>query len=136
MHQHILLVSFIPPMPATGTPIILERHLLQLERRGWKVSIIVPELCLPTGNTFFDSLQIIPLSTRRWWWPPFRPDLPGSVEMRLHLWRLECERALGRKRPSAILTVLWGFCPLLAMHLSRRWKVPLSVIIHDQEELW
>ena len=56
--------------------------------------------------------------------------------MRLHLWQLECEQVLGRERPSAILTVLWDIYPLLAMRLSKRWKVPLSVIIHDQEELW
>lgn len=136
MQQHILLVSFLPPMPGTGTPIILERHLRQLERKGWNVSIIVPEQRLPTGNKFPDSWQIIPLTARRWWWPPFRPQIAGSLEMRLHLWQLECEQILGKERPSAILTVLWDIYPLLAMRLSKRWKVPLSVIIHDQPELW
>lgn len=133
--RHILLVSFIPPMQSTGTPIILERHLLELERKAWRISIVAPQLCIPTGHKFSDSWQVIPLG-RRWWWPPFRPNIPGSLKIRLHLWQRECEQALCEKRPAAILTVLWGVYPVLAMHLSRRWKVPLSVIIHDQEELW
>ena len=130
MQRHILLVSFTPPMQGTGTSIILERHLIQLERKGWKVSVIVPEQRLPMGNKFFR------LPARRWWWPPFRPQIPGSLEIRLRLWQLECERVLGRERPSAILTVLWDIYPLLAVRLSKRWNVPLSVIIHDQQELW
>jgi hypothetical protein len=136
MDQRLLLVSFVPPAQATGTPIILQRHLHQLERKGWKVSIVVPEQYIPTGNEPAESWQIIPLPARRWWWPPFRPQLACSVKIRLHLWKLVCERALDRERPSAILTVLWGIYPLLAMHLSKSWKVPLSVIIHDQQELW
>jgi hypothetical protein len=136
MEQHILLVSFTPPMPGTGTPIILQRHLLQLGRKGWRVSIVVPEQCLAADNKFPESWQIIPLAARRWWWPPLRPNIPGSLGMRLHLWTLACEQVLGADRPSAILTVLWGIYPLLAMRLSKRWNVPLSVLIHDQQEAW
>lgn len=136
MQKHILLVSFVPPMQGTGTPIILERHLRQLERKNWKVSIVVPEQRMWNVDRLPNSWQIIPLIARRWWWPPFRPQIPGAVELRLPLWQLECEKLLGRERPSAILTLLWDIYPLLAMHLSKRWKIPLSVIIHDQEELW
>jgi len=136
VQKHLLLVSFLPPMQGTGTSIILERHLLQLDRKGWKVSVVVPEHRVQSANKLSNSWQVIPLLARRWWWPPFRPQIPGSLEMRLHLWQLECERVLGREKPSAILTVLWDIYPLLAMRLSKSWKVPLSVIIHDQPELW
>lgn len=136
MQKHILVVSFLPPAPGTGTPVILRRHLQRLESKGWKISIAVPELHLRATDDISTSWQVIPLASRRWWWPPVRPQIPLSLELRLPLWRLECEQALGNQRPCAILTVLWDIYPLFATHLSKHWNVPLSVIIHDQEELW
>ncbi|QKQ75871.1 hypothetical protein [Nostoc sp. TCL240-02] len=136
MQKHILLVSFLPPMPGTGSPIILKRHLSQLELQGWKISIVVPESSLRNTNKFSSSWQIIPLTGRKWWWPPVRREISGLLKMRLPLWRWECEQYLVKERPSVILTCLWDIYPLLALHLSQSWNVPLSVIIHDQEEVW
>ncbi|MCF4967956.1 hypothetical protein [Nostoc sp. CMAA1605] len=136
MKKHILLVSFLPPMEGTGSPIILKRHLSQLELQGWKISIVVPESSLKSANKFSNSWQIIPLTGRKWWWPPVKRAIPGLVKMRLPLWRWECEQYLGKERPSVILAFLCDIYPLLALHLSQSWNVPLSVIIHDQEELW
>lgn len=137
MNKHILLVNFLPPMSGAGSPIILKRHLQRLEQKGWKVSIAVPEQCLRIADILPDSWQIIPLAARRWWWTPLRPQIPGLLELRLPLWRIECEQFLGKERPSAILTSIYNnIYPTLALNLSKSWNVPLSVIIHDQEELW
>jgi hypothetical protein len=123
-------------MPGTGSGVILKRHLSQLELQGWKISIVAPETSLWNRHKFFSSWQIIPLTGRKWWWPPVRREIPLLLKMRLPLWQWECEQYLGKERPSAILTCLWDIYPALASHLSQSWNVPLSVIIHDQEELW
>lgn len=136
MRKHVLLISFLPPIIGTGSSVILKRHLHQLEREGWKISIVVPEQHLQPTYDFPISWQIIPLISHRWWWPPVRPQIPISLEFRFFIWRLECERAMSNQFPSAILTVLWDIYPLFATHLSSHWNIPLSVIIHDQEELW
>ena len=136
MQKHILVVSFLPPAPGTGTPIVLRRHLQRLEQNGWKISVAVPELHLQATDDIPDSWQIIPLASRRWWWAPIRSHIPISLSVRFPLWRTDCEQALGDQRPSAILAVLWDIYPLFATHLSKHWNIPLSVIIHDQEELW
>ena len=134
--KHILLISFHPPAQGTGSPVILDRHLKRLEIEGWKISIAIPENFLKTPINLPQSWQIIPLISRRWWWPPFREEIPLLVTLRLFLWSLECENKMRKDCPSAILTLLYGVYPLLAANLSQRWNVPMSVIIHDQVELW
>lgn len=136
MQKHILVVSFLPPTLGTGTPIILRRHLQRLELEGWKISVSIPELSLSAWDDIPDSWQIMPLAARRWWWAPIRSHIPISLSVRFPLWRADCEEALGDQRPSTILTVLWDIYPLFATYLSKHWNIPLSVIIHDQEELW
>lgn len=134
-HPHLLFVFSGPPKQGTGSQVIVDRHLRRLTSKDWKISILVPEHTL-IGENFPDSWQIIPLPMRRWWWPPFRPEIPGVLELRLRCWQLECEQVLQGERPSAILTILWSVYSLLAAHLSKAWKTPLSVMIHDRQEFW
>ena len=135
-NKHILVIAFLPPSQGTGSPVILERHLKRLEANGWKISIAIPENTLKGVSDLPQSWQVIPLISRKWWWPPFREEIPLLVNLRLFLWRLECNKEIGSDYPSAILTLLYGVYPLLATSLSKQWKVPMSVIIHDQDELW
>jgi glycosyltransferase involved in cell wall biosynthesis len=132
--QHIMYVSGVVPKQGTCSPIIIDRHLTRLEKSNWKISLAVPEMGI-AEEKFPESWQIISLPTRRWWWPPVRTEIPGSLELRLRCWRSECDRVLMGKRPSAILTVLGDFYSLLAVLLSKSWEIPLSVIVHDQVEL-
>jgi hypothetical protein len=136
MNRHILLVSFLPPNQGIGSPIVLGRHLNNLELEGWNISIASPEHTLRNKDQFPSSWRIIPLSGRRWWWPPLRPQVSGLLNLRLPFWRWECEQYLGIERPCVILVVLWGIYPRLASYLAKSWDVPLAVIIHDQNELW
>ncbi len=136
MTQHLLLVSSLPPSFGTGSPIILKRHLERLTGNGWRVSVAAPAQRLSSAEPYPPAWRVIPLSGRRWWWPPVRAEIPASVQLRLPLWQQECENALGNERPDAILTFLCDIHPLLAEHLSRQWQVPLGVIIHDHEALW
>ena len=133
--QHILFASNSPPKQGAGSPIIIDRHLRRLSSKNYKVSILATEQSIVTEN-FPDSWQTIAMPMRRWWWPPYRPEIPGLLDLRFRCWQLECERVLMNERPSAILTVLKGVYSLFAAHLSKSWQIPLTVIVHDQEELW
>lgn len=133
--QHILFALSNAPKQGSGSPIIIDRHLRRLSSKNWKVSIVATEQSI-FSETFPHSWQTIAIPMRRWWWPPYRPQVPGLLELRLRCWQLECERVLMKERPSAILTVLRDSYSLFAAHLSKSWQIPLSVIVHDQEELW
>lgn len=134
-HQHILFASNSPPKQGAGSLIIVDRHLRRLSSKNYKISIVAPEQSI-VNEKFPDSWQTIAMPMRRRWWPPYRPEIPGLLELRFRCWQLECERVLMKERPSAILTVLKGVYSLFAAHLSKTWQIPLSVIVHDQEELW
>ncbi|BAY33457.1 hypothetical protein NIES2107_53530 [Nostoc carneum NIES-2107] len=136
-NKHILLSSNILPGMGTGTRIILKRHLENLEAHGWQVSLTAPEHELQLTNNIPNTWNIIPLPSRRWWWPPYRKRIHVSHKLRLSLFQSQCEFILNKKLPTAILTHLTGSIDsLLASHLSKTWNVPLSVIAHDQEELY
>lgn len=129
-----MLISFHPPSRGTGSPVILDRHLKRLEIEGWKISIAIPENFLKTPINLPQTWQIIPLISRKWWWPPYRANISLLVNIRLFLWKNECEKILSKNKPTAILAFLCDVYPLLAVNLSKSLKIPLSVIVHDQEE--
>lgn len=133
--QHILFTLGHAPKQGSGTPIIIDRHLRRLSSENWKISIVSTEQSIASQN-FPHSWHIIPMPVRRWWWFPYRPQIPGLLDLRLRCWQSECERVLMKERPSAILTVLQDVYSLFAAHLSKTWQIPLSVIVHDQHEFW
>lgn len=133
--HHVLYVSGTVPQQGPGSFIIFYRHLRKLEDSNWKISIAAPEQFLDSKR-FPESWQVIPIPMRRWWWLPVRPQITGTLELRLRQWCFECELILRRDRPSVILTNLWDIYSLLAAFLSKKWKIPLSVIVHDDWEIW
>jgi hypothetical protein len=134
-NPHILFISRKPPQQGTGSHIIIERHLRRLEYSNWEISIATPENSL-TNIKLPDTWNIISLPKRRWWWPPLRDKIPLSLAMRLHCWKWECKNKLKGKKVTAILADYWDNYSLLAAFLSKQWQIPLSLIIHDQPELW
>ncbi|MEG4484122.1 hypothetical protein [Microcoleus sp. D2_18a_B4] len=131
--QHILFSYGCPPKQGFGSPIIVNRHLRRLSS-NWEISIVAPQQSF-TGINFPDFWQPIPLPMRRWWWLPYCPQISKLLEIRFWYWQLECERVLLQKRPTAIVTVLYDIYSIFAAYLAKTWQVPLSVIIHDQEEV-
>jgi glycosyltransferase involved in cell wall biosynthesis len=132
--RHLLYVSGIVPRQSFGGSIILYRHLKLLEGSNWRISVISSQQSI-AKEKFPEPWQVITMPDRRWWWPPVRPEIPGSLELRLRLWQYECNHLFRKERPSAILTVLWDSYSLFAALLSRAWQIPLSVIVHDDWEL-
>jgi hypothetical protein len=131
---HILFSYGCPPRQGVGSPIIVDRHLKRLPN-DWKITVVAPkqsfsDSCVPS------SWQSIPIPTRRWWWLPCRPQVSVSMQVRFGYWRNECEKTLIKERPTAILTVLHDMYSVFAAYLSKIWQVPLSVIVHDQDELF
>lgn len=134
-NPHILFISRIPPKQGIGSHIIIERHLRRLEDSNWEISIAAPEHTL-TNVKIPNSWNVISLPKRRWWWPPFRHQIPLSLEMRIRCWEGECKNNLKGKKISAILADYWDNYSLLGAFVSQKWNIPLSLIIHDQPELW
>jgi glycosyltransferase involved in cell wall biosynthesis len=132
--KHILYISGIVPRQGTGGWIVMYRHLERLEKAGWRVSLVIPQQCVQSSH-FPESWEVIVIPMRKWWWPPVKSYLPGSLTLRVSLWCLECERILKFKQPDVILTLLGDNYALLAKQLSRAWTIPLAVIVHDDLKL-
>jgi len=134
LNRHILYVSSIVPRQGSGGWIVIQRHLQRLESAGWKISLVVPQQCIQAAQ-IPSSWESITIPMRKWWWLPMKTYLPGSLELRLLYWQIECECLLKNRRPDTILTILGDNYALLASRLSQAWKIPLSTIIHDDLKL-
>ena len=132
---HILFISRQPPKQGTGSHIIFERHLKRLEDSNWEISIVAPEHSLK-DREITDSWNVISLPKRRWWWLPFRKNMPFSFLIRMWYWERECKHNLKGKKISAILADRWDEYSFFAAFLAQRWKIPFSLIIHDRPESW
>ncbi len=136
-NKHILLSSSILPGWGTGTRIILKRHLEMLEKKGWHISVVVPESYLKLTKDFPKTWNVVFLPFRRWWWLPYRQEVRALLNFRLSVFQYECEKTLKGNLPTAILTHLSGSIYVeLASYLSKEWGVPLSVLCHDREEFF
>jgi hypothetical protein len=133
--NHILYVGGVIPKQSFSGSAILYRHLKRLDDSNWKISLVSSQQKV-FNTSFPESWRIISLPDRRLWWPPVREQIPGSLNLRLHLWKQECTKLFLKDKPSAILTVLWDYYSLLAADLSKSWNIPLSVIVHDDWELF
>lgn len=130
--QHILFILGSPPRQGLTGPVIVDRHLRRLPD-NYKISIAAPEQSF--GDLEFpDSWKIIRMPKRRWWWLPYRKNVTILETLRFWYWKRECEKVLLNERPSAILTILHDVYSVFAAYLSKVWKVPLVVILHDQVE--
>lgn len=132
---HLLYISGTVPCQGYGGFIVFYRHLQRLEQSNWKVSVATAEQFL-AANEFPISWQILPIPTRRWWWPPYRKQQRGALALRMRLWRREIEHLVKGERPTAILTNLFDIYAVLAAFIAKAWNVPLVVVVHDDWELF
>jgi len=132
-NNHILCVFGSPPRQGLTGPVILDRHLKRLPSK-YEISIVAPEQSFD-GLTFPDEWRLIPIPMRRWWWIPYRYQVPKLQEVRFWYWRQECEKVLKVSRPTIILTILHDTYSVFSAYLSKIWQIPLIVILHDQMEL-
>lgn len=120
-------------MEGTGSAIIVLRHLRRLAARKWKISVVA-EWGQNSDACSRENWSVFNLSHRKPWWPPYRPGNALLRSIRLWLWAGECHGFLGGEKPDAVFTYLSAFSDILsqvALAYSRRYKVPLTVIIHD-----
>ncbi len=117
-----------PPSQGTGSPITILRHLRRFAADGHRISVI-EEWGPPSASEW----PVFQLPHRRFWWPPFGGNDDWLRALRMRLWAGESARVLG-ERPSAVLTYLGSHSGLLsevAAHYARRFRLPLSTIVHD-----
>jgi hypothetical protein len=128
----LLFVSNMVPALPGGGEVMVYRHLRALVEAGWRVSVSVPAAAarpLPSGHGF----ELLPLPSRKFWWPPSTRRFPITQWIRARLWyrSMRSDPAWTHPIPDCVLTVLWGHSSLTALYLSKAWKVPLAVWVHD-----
>ena len=124
------------PMEGAGSAIIVLRHLRRLAEKGWSI-YVVSDWGQSTQVCEKEGWPVLFLPHRKLWWPPLNTDNPILLSLRLWLWAGICYKFIGRIKPAAAFTYLSAFSVLLsqvAVGFSRRYGVPLSVIIHDNPE--
>lgn len=123
------------PAEGAGSAIIVYRHLQRFAAAGWKVHVVADwgqQHLLPTCVEH--HWPVMTLSHRKRFWPPFHPDRPLSRALRAWLWGGEVRAWLGATKPAAVFTYLSAFSDMLsiaAVGFSRRYRLPLATIIHD-----
>ena len=133
LKKHILYIGTTLPTPGFGSSVIIHRHLKRLV--GWKISIItfleekVKKINLPK------DWQIITISEKKRWWPPLKYGISILTYFRIVLLAQSCKLFFRNNKPNVILNQ-FGKNSLLAYYLSKKWKVPLSLILHDRYEVW
>ena len=120
-------------MEGAGSAIIVYRHLRRLSAKGWRITVVSDwgqelKYCEQEGWPVFH------LPHRKPWWPPYNPTNPLLRGIRHWLWAGECDRFLKGVRPDAVFTYLSAFTSFMsqvALAYSRRYRLPLSLIAHD-----
>ena len=120
-------------MEGAGSAIIVFRHLRRLAAKGWQITVVSDwgqdlKYCEQEGWPVFH------LTHRKPWWPPYHPTNPVLRGIRHWLWAGECDRFLNGVRPDAVFTYLSAFTSFMsqvALTYSRRYRLPLSLIAHD-----
>ena len=119
------------PANATGSPIIVLRHLRRFAADGWSVGVLADYFgdyreCERAG------WRVGRLCHRRWWWPPYRERFASLRWIRLRL--LALESAALFPPPDAILCYFAAHSDLsadLATHVARITGAPLHILVHD-----
>jgi glycosyltransferase involved in cell wall biosynthesis len=131
----VLYIHEEPPQEGLGCPVIVRRHLLRLEEKGWKITVVAASQFME-GASIPPSWRCIIMPRRRWWWPPCRTTLGWAHRIRLFWETREIRRELKGSQPDLLLTQLHRRYPLLAAHLSHVWNVRLGLFIFDEREVW
>ena len=121
------------PAEDTGSPVIVLRHLQRLSQDGWNISIVA-ESGQDAMACHREHWTLHSLPLRRWWWPPYRRDLPVARAVRTWLLAGECQRLMAGNPPDAVLGYLAAhddFYAEIAMRHARRCGAPLSLLVHD-----
>lgn len=133
MKKHILYISTTLPTLGFGSSVIIYRHLKRL--KDWKVSLISFPQELKEVHGIPKEWQIINIKEKKRWWPPLRYGVPALTHIRVTLLFKECESHFKKNRPNVVLNH-FGKNSLLAYALSKKWNVPLCLILHDRYEAW
>lgn len=116
MKKHILFVGTFLPAPGFGSSPTVYRHLNRL--KDWQVSIIADRASV-------NELQGIPAQWKIVEGPRCGFRFSGPAY----------ERLSESERPSHIINY-FGINSLLAYHLSKKWDVPLLILLQDPWEIW
>jgi hypothetical protein len=131
--KRLLIYFGHAPMEGAGSAIIVFRHLRRLSANGWSI-VVVSDWGQELDYCDEEGWPVFHLTHRKPWWPPYNPANALLRQVRLWLWAGECNRLLRGVRPDAVFTYLSAFTDFMsqvALAYSSRYRIPLSVITHD-----
>lgn len=121
------------PMEGAGSAIIVLRHLRRLKAAGWRIQV-VGDWGQDESLSRQEGWTVRYLPHRRTWWPPYRPTNDFSARLQHWLWAGEAKGLFEGPPPDAVMTYLSAFSDTLsqvAAVYSKRYRVPLTTLIHD-----
>jgi len=128
MHNHIIFIGTTLPSPGFGSAVVFYRHLKRL--KGWKITLIVNEQGnKPNLPIEWDIIEVPELINKS-----FKRRIPFALNFRLNKIRTLIDKKL-KNKPSIIINQ-FGKNSILACYSSKKWKVPLNLVMHDQWEIW
>lgn len=120
------------PAQGTGSPVVILRHLRRFSADGWEIRIVADysgDYSAFAGSDW----KVIPLLSRRPWWPPYKEGIRLSRWVRLRLLAREVVNAQATA-PDVILSYMAShtdFASAIAGHYARISGRPLHVLVHD-----
>ena len=132
----VALINYYGPSYGTGSGIILKRHFDRLKSAGHTVTVITPEYqkydapLIDTADAYFE------IPNRRWFWPPFRQSIGVLYAIRVRLIARYVMANVSFDNVTHILSTPMGMYSEVARRVSKRLRIPLVIIHHDQEEIW
>ena len=120
------------PAQGTGSPVVILRHLRRFSSDGWEIRIVGDYGGDYSAFASFDW-KVIPLISRRRWWPPYEDGIRLSRWVRIRLLAREIVNAQ-ETAPDVVLSYLAShtdFASAIAGHYARISGRPLHVLVHD-----
>ena len=139
--KNIYFISESIPYRGYGSFVIFYRHLLRLEKEGYQINLIIPNLEHPEADVFLEEVKhrwnIVRVPFKKWWFLlPYRYNYPVLREIRYRFVSLHLKKNLKHNPPNFILTYFYDqFFNGLAVFLKNKFNCGLGIFLHDDKYL-
>lgn len=124
-----------PSAKDVASGIVLYRHLIALVEDGWEVRAIYPASTEIPGE-FDASFRSHAVAVKKWYWPPVRAYLPGSLRLRCYLIKNSIRKKLGRWEPTANLVFPQSISIEFLGAVNMLCRSPTFCIVHDETAIF
>lgn len=133
MKKQVLFISDAPPNNGMASSVLFYRHLKLLEEAGYGINVLVHEIT-EKGVTFPDTWNVVELPSRKWYYPPFRPN-EAARKIRFALLYQAARPHLKKMNPDVVIGFMSGvYYSYFAAYVANRIGKPLTMFYHDRTE--